>query len=147
MVEYCGNCGLPPEFCEYIADREGCIRWSTANRAGKFANAEEGDEVEDFNKRISRQKRGGRGVGGPRAGRKGQNALPGRVKVSRAARARKKSEAARTFGARFACGASVTGPDEIVLQGDVKDEIMDLIKEKWTQIREDAIEDLGNVKR
>lgn len=55
--------------------------------------------------------------------------------------------AAKFFGTKFACGTSVTGEDEIVIQGDVKDDLLDLLPEKWPQIDEDSIEDLGEVKR
>lgn len=55
--------------------------------------------------------------------------------------------AAKFFGTKFACGASVTGDDEIVIQGDVKDDLFDLLPEKWPQIDEDSIDDLGEVKR
>lgn len=55
--------------------------------------------------------------------------------------------AAKFFGTKFACGASVTGDDEIVIQGDVKDELFDLLPEKWAQIDEDSIDDLGELKR
>jgi len=43
--------------------------------------------------------------------------------------------ASKFFGGRFACGSSVTGDDEIVIQGDVKDELFDLLTEKWPQVR------------
>jgi density-regulated protein len=55
--------------------------------------------------------------------------------------------AAKFFGTKFACGASVTGDDEIVIQGDVKDDLFDLLPEKWPQIDEDSIDDLGEQKR
>lgn len=55
--------------------------------------------------------------------------------------------AAKFFGSRFACGSSVTGEDEIVIQGDVKDDLFDVIPEKWPEIDEDFIEDLGDLKR
>lgn len=42
--------------------------------------------------------------------------------------------AAKFFGQRFACGSSVTGEDEIVIQGDVKDELFDVIPEKWPEV-------------
>ena len=42
--------------------------------------------------------------------------------------------ASKFFGGRFACGSSVTGDDEIVIQGDVKDELFDLLTEKWPQV-------------
>lgn len=55
--------------------------------------------------------------------------------------------AAKFFGTKFACGSSVTGDDEIVIQGDVKDDLFDIIPEKWPEIDEDYIEDLGDLKR
>lgn len=42
--------------------------------------------------------------------------------------------AAKFFGTRFACGSSVTGDDEIVIQGDVKDDLFDVIPEKWPEV-------------
>jgi len=42
--------------------------------------------------------------------------------------------ASKFFGGRFACGSSVTGDDEIVIQGDVKDELFDVLTEKWSQV-------------
>lgn len=55
--------------------------------------------------------------------------------------------AAKFFGTKFACGSSVTGDDEIVIQGDVKDDLFDIIPEKWPEIDEDFIDDLGDQKR
>lgn len=55
--------------------------------------------------------------------------------------------AAKFFGNKFACGSSVTGDDEIVIQGDVKDDLFDVIPEKWPEIEFDLIEDLGDQKR
>lgn len=55
--------------------------------------------------------------------------------------------AAKYFGTKFACGSSVTGDDEIVIQGDVKDDLFEVIPEKWPEIDEDFIEDLGDQKR
>lgn len=42
--------------------------------------------------------------------------------------------AAKFFGTKFACGSSVTGDDEIVIQGDIKDDLLDLIPEKWPDV-------------
>lgn len=53
--------------------------------------------------------------------------------------------AAKYFGTKFACGSSVTGDDEIVIQGDVKDDLIEVIPEKWPEI--DEIDDLGDQKR
>lgn len=56
-------------------------------------------------------------------------------------------QAAKFFGSKFACGSSVTGEDEIVIQGDVKDELYDVIPDKWPEIDEEGIENLGDLKR
>lgn len=55
--------------------------------------------------------------------------------------------ATKFFGTKFACGSSVTGDDEIVIQGDVKDELFEIIPEKWPEIDEEFIDDLGDQKR
>lgn len=47
--------------------------------------------------------------------------------------------AAKFFGSKFACGSSVTGEDEIVIQGDIKDDLLDVIPEKWPQVCSIAI--------
>jgi len=42
--------------------------------------------------------------------------------------------ASKFFGQRFACGASITGDDEIVIQGDFKDDLFDIIPGKWPEV-------------
>ncbi|KAJ3087804.1 Translation machinery-associated protein 22 [Quaeritorhiza haematococci] len=53
-------------------------------------------------------------------------------------------KAAKLFATRFACGSSVTknpqGQDEIVVQGDVQDDIYDLIRDTYPQVPEEQIE-------
>lgn len=55
-------------------------------------------------------------------------------------------EASKLFASKFACGSSVTGEDEIVVQGDVKDDLIDLIQKHWPDIEDEFIEDLGDKK-
>ena len=43
--------------------------------------------------------------------------------------------ASKFLGSRFACGASVTGDDEIVIQGDFVDDLFDVLPDKWSQVR------------
>lgn len=42
--------------------------------------------------------------------------------------------ASKYFASKFSCGSSVTGEDELVIQGDVKDDLFDVIPEKWPQV-------------
>ena len=139
-----------------------------------------GDADDDAKKR---QKRGGKGM---MKAKKKEEKVEKKILLSIAPRGKKKAVtvvqglktfgidlkvASKFFGQKFACGASITGDDEIVIQGDFKDDLFDLIPEKWAdvsiffrifrettdflkmifffifQVDEDLIEDLGSKKR
>ncbi|CAB3372151.1 Hypothetical predicted protein [Cloeon dipterum] len=161
-VLYCGNCSLPLEYCEFYPDYEKCKQWLEKNMPNEFervlqlqGESKEDDAGEDEKKR---QKRGGKGV----LKTKKKEEVPKKICLSRAPRGKKKSVtvvtgmstfdvdlkvASKFFAQKFSCGSSVTGDDEIVIQGDVKDELFDIIPEKWPEIDEDFIDDLGDLKR
>jgi len=168
-VQYCGECSIPLEYCEYGPHPEKCKAWLQEKLPDVFAqlfgspdakeesqnNATEAGEQEQKKK----SKRGGKGL--PKAPKKGAG-VEQKISMSRASRGKNKfvtvitglstcdvdlKAASKFFSQRFACGSSVTGPDEIVIQGDVKDDLFDVLPEKWPQIDEDAIEDLGDLKR
>uniref|UniRef100_A0A1B0A0W2 Density-regulated protein n=1 Tax=Glossina pallidipes TaxID=7398 RepID=A0A1B0A0W2_GLOPL len=159
MVKYCGNCSMPIEYCEYYPEYEKCKAWLEKNLPEQFERVkleeETGDGGDDDKKR---QKRGGKGL----MKIKKKEEVTKRITLSRAPRGKKKSVtvvtglhtfeidlkvAAKFFGTKFACGSSVTGEDEIVIQGDVKDDLFDVIPDKWPEIDVDLIEDLGDQKR
>ena len=54
-------------------------------------------------------------------------------------------EAVKFFSSKFACGSSIVDGD-VVIQGDVRDDLFDIIPERWPEIDEDSIEDLGDRK-
>lgn len=171
-VSYCGNCTMPIEYCEYYPEYEKCKKWLEKNLPNEFAKLDVKDKssnvqnesgggaaIEEEEKK--RQKRGGKGMVKANKKKEGSDKEK-RITVSRAPRGKKKSvtvvnglstfgidlkAATKFFGTKFACGSSVTGDDEIVIQGDVKDELFDIIPEKWPEIDEDSIEDLGDQKR
>ncbi len=43
-------------------------------------------------------------------------------------------KASKAFAQRFSCGSSVTGDDEIVIQGDVSDDVINFIQGKWSEV-------------
>jgi density-regulated protein DRP1 len=43
-------------------------------------------------------------------------------------------EASKFFVNKLSCGLSVTGDNEIVIQGDVKDGLFDILPKKWAEI-------------
>jgi density-regulated protein DRP1 len=153
---------MPFEFCENYPDYEGCKAWLAKNLPDQFekltvGGGEEGAEGESDEKK--RQKRGGKGMV---KAKKKEADIERRIILSMAPRGKKKAvtvvQGMKTFGIdlkvaskffsqKFACSSSVTGDDEIVIQGDVKDELFDILPEKWPEIDEDLIDDIGEKKR
>ena len=43
-------------------------------------------------------------------------------------------KASKSFAQHFSCGSSVTGEDEIVIQGDVSYDVINFIQEKWPEV-------------
>ncbi|KPP60440.1 density-regulated protein-like, partial [Scleropages formosus] len=167
-VLYCGVCSLPTEYCEYMPEPAKCRQWLEKNFPDEFAkmtvesapkqdtgggDAPPAGEEEEKKK----QKRGGRGQI-----KQKKKTVPQKVTIAKIPRAKKKyvtrvcglntfdidlKEAQRFFAQKFSCGASVTGEDEIIIQGDFTDDITDVIQEKWPEVDDDSIEDLGEVKK
>ncbi|XP_074061596.1 density-regulated protein isoform X1 [Macrotis lagotis] len=174
-VLYCGVCSLPTEYCEYMPDVAKCRQWLEKNFPNEFAklsvvaflNLEnspkqdpgigEGQGTSGEEEEKKKQKRGGRGQI-----KQKKKTVPQKVTIAKIPRAKKKyvtrvcglatfeidlKEAQRFFAQKFSCGASVTGEDEIIIQGDFTDDIIDVIQEKWPEVDDDSIEDLGEVKK
>lgn len=160
-VVYCGNCTLPLEYCSLYSSFNKCKEWLEKNLPDLFEQLylqeeEDGEEKDGEGEKKGRQKRGGKAIVKTK-----KKVVDRRIGIARASRGKKKyvtvitglstfdvdlKDAAKFFSSRFACGSSVTGPDEIVIQGDVKDDLFDLICEKWPEIEEDLVEDLGDRK-
>merc|ERR1711983_766794 len=156
---------MPFEYCEYYPDYEGCKKWLEENLPDEFSKLSTSGEgggtgnVETDEDAKKRQKRGGKGM---MKAKKKEEKVDKKILLSIAPRGKKKAVtvvqglktfgidlkvASKFFGQKFACGASITGDDEIVIQGDFKDDLFDLIPEKWADVDEDLIEDLGSKKR
>ena len=152
-VAYCGVCALPPEYCEYGIEQEKCKEWLKEHIPD--LHDELAAKVEDLSvdgdEKKKRQTRGGKAnkiVKKITAEKK--------VTLTREKRSKKKcvtivvglatysidpKKAAKIFANKFSCGSSVTGDDEIVIQGDVADDLIDFIQEKWPEIDDESIED------
>ncbi|KAA0704240.1 Density-regulated protein [Triplophysa tibetana] len=104
-----------------------------------------------------KQKRGGRGQI-----KQKKKTVPQKATIAKIPRAKKKyvtrvcglatfdidlKEAQRFFAQKFSCGVSVTAEDEIIIQGDFTDDIIEVIQEKWPEVDDDSIDDLGEVKK
>ena len=125
------------QYCEYYPDYENCKKWLEENMPDKFASlcvsgsgpgsAQDDGQGEDGKKR---QKRGGKGM--VKAKKKETDKKDKKISLFIAPRGKRKSVtvvqgmatfsidlkvASKFFGQKFACGASITGDDEIVIQG------------------------------
>lgn len=156
-VDYCGLCSMPPEYCEYGPDPPKCYEWMKTNLPTRYAQLVEG--VSDQLEGLSVDKRQTRGGKASKAARKTKKKLQFEVtkfiKISRAQRGKKKTvtiiiglktfgidlkKASKMFAQHFSCGSSVTGDDEIVIQGDVCSDVIDFIQQKWPEVDDDSIE-------
>ncbi|XP_013993963.1 density-regulated protein isoform X1 [Salmo salar] len=170
-VQYCGVCSLPTEYCEYMPEPAKCRQWLEKNFPDVFARmsvgptgnapkqdtgCEEAPPVGEEEER-KKPKRGGRGQI-----KQKKKTVPQKITIAKIPRAKKKyvtrvcgmntfdidlKEAQRFFAQKFSCGASVTAEDEIIIQGDFTDDIIDVIQEKWPEVDDDSIDDLGEVKK
>ena len=153
-VEYCGICSLPPEYCEYGPDTEKCKQWLRDNIPDLYEELVgkiEGLSLDGDGEKKKRQTRGGKAN---KLARK--KTAEKKIIVNRETRSKKKcvtiikglstyeidpKKAAKAFANKFSCGSSVTGDDEIVIQGDVGYDLVEFLQEKWPEIDEDSIED------
>ncbi|XP_065186576.1 density-regulated protein homolog [Sycon ciliatum] len=158
-VPYCGICTLPIEYCEFTADYEKCKEWWKVNEPDSYTRVIEQGAADlslDAGGKKGRQTRGGKALKKTK-----KKEVEKRVTVARASRGKRKyvtiiagltsleidlKKAAKMFGSRFASGSSVTGPDEITIQGDVNYDLIDFVQEKWPEITDDVIEDIGDQK-
>eukprot|EP00731_Ephydatia_muelleri_P022512 Em0015g95a len=160
-VQYCGVCGMPPEYCEYSGETVKCHEWMKTNLPSYYSRLVEkaGEKLDELTLEESkRQTRGGKGL---RKNKKKEGDEDKGIQVSRSLRSKKKcvtvvtgmktfgidlKKASKMFAQHFSCGSSVTGEDEIGIQGDVGEDIVDFITEKWPEVDEELIELIGDQK-
>uniref|UniRef100_A0A8C2P9E0 Density-regulated protein n=1 Tax=Capra hircus TaxID=9925 RepID=A0A8C2P9E0_CAPHI len=114
------------------------------NSPKQEAGISEGQGTAGEEEEKKKQKRGGRGQI-----KQKKKTVPQKVTIAKIPRAKKKyvtrvcglatfeidlREAQRFFAQKLSCGASVTGEDEIIIQGDFTDDIIDVIQEKWPEV-------------
>ncbi|PIC42862.1 hypothetical protein B9Z55_009802 [Caenorhabditis nigoni] len=161
-VFYCGQCSMPTEYCDYSGQTDLCRAWATQNAPELLEGLEISEEPAEGEEK-KKQKRGGKGskTGAAAAAGGKKKSGPQKVTLQREPRGKKSvtvikglatfdielKVASKLFAQKFACGSSVTGADEIVIQGDVKDDLLDFIPEKWPQVTDELIDDLGDKKR
>ncbi|KAF8467743.1 translation initiation factor SUI1 [Kalaharituber pfeilii] len=145
-VVYCGVCSLPPKYCEFggttknytvatspsriSIEAQAKAEKDAAKKAARAAKAEEADAIKKaaskvILKRIERTKR--------------KHVI---VITGLRAFGLDLKKVAKELGKKFACGSS-----EIVVQGDLSDEIEEFLLEKYKDVPADNIEPVEDKKK
>jgi len=150
-VIYCGVCGMPAEYCEWGPNFELCKPWLQQHCAQLYPKIfTEASAPIIISNAILPEKEKQEEKPKLMPGGKTKKKKEAQVVVTRCSRSKRKyvttvaglenfgiklPDAAKAISKKFACGASVTksaiGVDEIDIQGDVKEEIVDFIIEKF----------------
>ncbi|KAL5523836.1 hypothetical protein ACEPAG_8009 [Sanghuangporus baumii] len=176
-VLYCAVCSYPPEYCEFGEHLTRCKEWLKENHPDMYDRyySEEALRAKIGTLSLDAQKKLEEDVqkAEQKAEKKADAALKklqeSQVIIKRIERNRRKfvtsiygleafgidlKKAAKFFGKKFATGSSVTknlqGKDEIVIQGDVSDEIMDMVSDKvdfLASVPEDNVEIVEDKKK
>lgn len=166
-VKYCGVCTLPPEYCEYGGTVKKCQDWLQKNEPSLYQTiwSEEALTAATASLSVDAQKRAAKDAQKKAAkaeaaeAKQADKLAKSVVTIKRIERNKKKfvtaviglehfglelKKVAKELGKKFATGSSVTktgaGGEEIVVQGDVSDEIEEFLLEKYKEIPEDNIE-------
>ncbi|KAL6898134.1 translation initiation factor SUI1 [Trichoderma evansii] len=173
-VIYCGVCTLPPEYCEYGGTVKKCQEWLEKHHPDMYARIWSPEALEaatsalsiDAQKRAAKdaQKKAAKAEAAEQ--KQASKLASSVVTIKRIERNKKKfvtavigleafgldlKKVAKDFGKKFATGSSVTklpsGGEEIVVQGDVSDELEEFILEKYKDVPEDNIELVDDKKK
>ncbi|KAK7924580.1 Translation machinery-associated protein 22 [Apiospora marii] len=173
-VTYCGVCTLPPEYCEYGGTAKKCQDWLQKAHPSMYEQiwSPEALEAATANLSVAAQERAAKdakkkAAQAEKADKKEADKKANSVvTIKRVERNKRKyvtavsgleafglelKKVAKEFGKKFATGSSVTklpsGGEEIVVQGDVSDEIEEFLLEKYKVIPEDNIEFVDDKKK
>ncbi|KIM97779.1 hypothetical protein OIDMADRAFT_20242 [Oidiodendron maius Zn] len=166
-IVYCGVCSLPPEYCEFGGTVKKCQDWLQSIHPDLYNRIWSADALEAATSSLSVEARKRAEKDAHKKALKAEAAeakqaatiASSKVIIKRVERNKRKfvtavsgleafgldnKKVAKDFGKKFATGSSVTkipsGGEEIVVQGDVSDEIEEFLLENYKVIPEDNIE-------
>ncbi|KAK3394045.1 translation initiation factor SUI1 [Podospora didyma] len=166
-VVYCGVCTLPPEYCEYGGTLKKCQEWLEKNHPDMYARIWSEEALEAATASLSLDAKDRAAKDAKKKAAKAEAAEQKQadrlansvVTIKRIERNKRKyvtavsgleafglelKKVSKDFGKKFATGSSVTktpsGGEEIVVQGDVSEEIEEFLLEKYKNIPVDNIE-------
>jgi len=155
-VVYCGVCTFPPEYCEFGSHITRCKAWLGENHPDLYVRYYSQDALTskvgtlslEAQTKLEKDTAKKEAKADAKADAEAKKRQAAKVTIKRIERTKRKhvtsihgleafavdlKKAAKLFAQRFATGSSVTknaqGVEEVVVQGDVSDEIMEMIEE------------------
>ncbi|KAF8916704.1 translation initiation factor SUI1 [Mucidula mucida] len=157
QVLYCSVCTYPPEYCEFGERITRCKEWLEEEHSDLYAKYYSDEALEakvktlslEAQKKIEKDTAKKEAKAEAKADAALKKKMASQVIIKRIERNKRKhitsihgleafgidlKKVAKQFASKFATGASVTknaqGQDEIVVQGDVSDEVLEMIEEE-----------------
>ncbi|KJZ72633.1 Translation machinery-associated protein 22 [Hirsutella minnesotensis 3608] len=167
-------CTLPPEYCEYGGTVKKCQEWLEKNHKETYDRIWSAEALEaataslsvDAQKRAAKDAQKKAAKAEAAEAKQADKLAKSVVTIKRIERNKKKfvtavigleafglelKKVAKDLGKKFATGSSVTkvpsGGEEIVVQGDVSEEVEEFLLEKYKEIPEDNIELVDDKKK
>jgi len=148
-ILYCAVCGLPAEYCEFGPNFDKCKPWLKEHALDLYPNLQEEMLQNKSNSNENEPKEEQEEVKLLPGGKIKRKEKP-MIRISKVQRNKRKyvtvitglenfgvklSEAAKVFAKGFSCGASVvrsaSDEEEIDIQGDIVDDLIQMISTKW----------------
>jgi len=172
-VVYCGVCSLPPEYCEFGGTTKKCSEWLSTAHPDLFNQLYSSEALSqnlsslsvDAQKRAEKDAQKKAAKAEAAEARESEKRATSKVIIKRVERNKRKhvteisglehfnidlKKAAKEFGKKFATGSSVTktasGGEEITVQGDVSDEVLEWVTEKY-DVPEENVEQIEDRKK
>ncbi|KAK9471524.1 translation initiation factor SUI1 [Dipodascopsis tothii] len=163
---YCAICSFPPEYCEFSGKFKKCKEWLEKAHPDLFQRlyseesltAATADMSLETKEKVEREIQKMQAKEANKAEKEMKRMMASKVIIKRVERSKRKhvieisglevfgidlKKLSKKFSSSFATGASVTknpeGKEEIVVQGDVGDEVEDLISEMLEENGLDAV--------
>ncbi|KIK01172.1 hypothetical protein K443DRAFT_69234, partial [Laccaria amethystina LaAM-08-1] len=156
QVIYCSVCTFPPEYCEFGSSFTRCKEWLKEEHPELFEKYYSEDALQarlgtislEAQTKLEKDTAKKEAKAEAKANAELKKKMASQVIIKRIERTKRKhvtsiygldafgidlKKAAKQFASKFATGASVTknpqGQDEVVVQGDVSDEVLEMIEQ------------------
>ncbi|KAG9575525.1 density-regulated protein DRP1, partial [Aureobasidium melanogenum] len=168
QVVYCGVCSLPPEYCEFGGTTKKCEEWLESKHPELHNKLYSEDAVAanlstlsvDAQKRAEKDAKKKEAKASALEARRAEELATSKVTIKRVERNKRKhvtevsgleafgldiKKVAKELGKKFATGSSATkmpgGVGEVItIQGDLSEDILEWLCDKYEQIPEDNVE-------